>query len=296
MLEAATTRDRHDQRVGHQLRCHAVAHRQAGDTTREQVGHHRDIEPALGRPDVGEIGHPFLVSPNGRELWSRTVVANCRSRMLDGIDPDTARHGRSADHADGAVLAKSGRASAVRSCAARSASMLPADRARPTSRRRCGRSPGSSTLPREPSFHPPQHGRFGGRFSQAGKPGARRPALSTARPPARLNDATRQSRTLYRIPGEVPRGRFLGSHALRGAWRPVGEAGRFPAARAAFGRGQNRRARYRLPHHFLNAARYSRQRPGHGLPAPRPHRARHQLRRLEPKLSTEHSALHGDFR
>ena len=67
-LGLATPPDRHDQRVGHQLRGHAAAHRPADDTAREQVDHHGDIEPALGRPDIGEIGHHF---------WFCRVTANC---------------------------------------------------------------------------------------------------------------------------------------------------------------------------------------------------------------------------
>jgi hypothetical protein len=60
--------DRHDQRVGHELRRHGAAHGPADNAARKQVDDHRDIEPTLGRPDIGEIGHPFLVLSGGCEL------------------------------------------------------------------------------------------------------------------------------------------------------------------------------------------------------------------------------------
>src|SRR3981081_98061 len=47
---------------------HASAHRPADHPAREQIDHGRYVEPALGRPDVGEIGDPLLVRPLGREL------------------------------------------------------------------------------------------------------------------------------------------------------------------------------------------------------------------------------------
>jgi len=49
--------DRHDQCVGDELGRHGVAHRPADDAPREQVDHGRNIQPAFGGPDVGEVGH-----------------------------------------------------------------------------------------------------------------------------------------------------------------------------------------------------------------------------------------------
>jgi hypothetical protein len=58
-IRFATTPDRHHQCVGDKLRGHCSAHRPADDAAREQVDHRRDIEPAFGRPDISEVGHPF---------------------------------------------------------------------------------------------------------------------------------------------------------------------------------------------------------------------------------------------
>jgi len=55
--------DGHDQGIGDQLRHHVGIHGPAHDTTEEQVNDGNNIEPALGCPDVGEVGNPFLVWP-----------------------------------------------------------------------------------------------------------------------------------------------------------------------------------------------------------------------------------------
>ena len=59
------------------------AHRPADHPAREQVDHGRHIEPAFNRPDVGEVGNPFLIRPRGRELSVQQVgrygTAICRS-------------------------------------------------------------------------------------------------------------------------------------------------------------------------------------------------------------------------
>ncbi len=49
------------------------AHRPADHPAREQVDHGRHIEPAFNRPDVGEVGNPFLIRPRGRELSVQQV-------------------------------------------------------------------------------------------------------------------------------------------------------------------------------------------------------------------------------
>jgi hypothetical protein len=66
----------HHQRIGHELRGHAVLHRPANDATRVQVQHRSGIQPALGRPDVGEVGHPLLVGRIGLELTVQHVVGD----------------------------------------------------------------------------------------------------------------------------------------------------------------------------------------------------------------------------
>jgi putative transposase len=43
-------------------------HRPADEAAREQVDYGRNVEPAFGRPDVGEVGNPLLVRPLRSEL------------------------------------------------------------------------------------------------------------------------------------------------------------------------------------------------------------------------------------
>jgi hypothetical protein len=74
----SATPDRHHQRVGHELGGHGVAHRPADHPPGEQVDDGRAIEPALGGPDVGEVGHPLLVRSIGRELAIEHVVGDDR--------------------------------------------------------------------------------------------------------------------------------------------------------------------------------------------------------------------------
>jgi hypothetical protein len=58
------------------------AHRPADDPAREQIDHGRHVEPPLSRPDVGEVGDPFLVAASGR-FWSLErlgVIAGLRQQ------------------------------------------------------------------------------------------------------------------------------------------------------------------------------------------------------------------------
>ena len=66
--------DRYHQRVRNQLGRHRGAHRPTDDTAREQVDDGGRVEPALCRPDVGEVGDPFLVRRRGLELPIQHVV------------------------------------------------------------------------------------------------------------------------------------------------------------------------------------------------------------------------------
>jgi hypothetical protein len=63
----AAAPDRHDERIRDELRGHLRLHRPADDAAREQVDYGRNVKPAFGRPDVGEVGNPLLVSPLGSE-------------------------------------------------------------------------------------------------------------------------------------------------------------------------------------------------------------------------------------
>src|SRR5271156_2044328 len=70
----AASPDRHDERVGDKLRGHFRFHRPADDTAGEQVDDSRDVEPTFGRPDVREVGYPFLVRPLGYKLPAEDIV------------------------------------------------------------------------------------------------------------------------------------------------------------------------------------------------------------------------------
>jgi len=63
----APSPDRHHQRIGDELRRHRRAHRPADDAPGEEVDDGRHIEPALRRPDVGEVRDPFAVGSRGFE-------------------------------------------------------------------------------------------------------------------------------------------------------------------------------------------------------------------------------------
>ena len=110
-IRLAASPDRHDERVGDQLRRHAGAHRPADDAPREEVDDGRHIEPALGRPDVGEVGDPLLVRPLRRELAIEKVRRQGGQRA-DRLRPSAARAGEDEP-------AKPEPASGVRSCAGR---------------------------------------------------------------------------------------------------------------------------------------------------------------------------------
>ncbi len=75
----ATTPDRHDQRVGDELRRHRVAHRPADHTLGEQVDHCRHVEPAFDRPDIGEVGDPLAVRGIRAELAIEHIVRDYRA-------------------------------------------------------------------------------------------------------------------------------------------------------------------------------------------------------------------------
>ena len=72
-IRRAAPPDSHQQRVCNELRCHVGVHRPADHPVREQVDDGRYIEPASGRPDVGEVGDPLLVRPLGGKLGIQKV-------------------------------------------------------------------------------------------------------------------------------------------------------------------------------------------------------------------------------
>ena len=82
----AAAPDRHHQRVGDELGRHGRAHRPTHHPAREQVEHGRHIEPALARPDVGEVGHPFAVGRRRLEAAAEHVRRDRPRRSVSQID------------------------------------------------------------------------------------------------------------------------------------------------------------------------------------------------------------------
>ena len=58
----------HQHRVEHELAVNGWSRRPADNPAREQIHDDGQVEPALPRPNVGDIGDPGLVSPRHREL------------------------------------------------------------------------------------------------------------------------------------------------------------------------------------------------------------------------------------
>ncbi len=76
-----TTEVRHRERVQNQVGLHAILHRPANHGTIEQVDDDRQVEPALGRRQVRDVGCPGLVR-SGRLETSTQKILGDRQRML----------------------------------------------------------------------------------------------------------------------------------------------------------------------------------------------------------------------
>ena len=74
--------DRHHQRIGHELSGHGVAHRPSDHAAREQVDDDSDVEPPLGRSNVGEVDDPPLVGRLGGKLAVEDVVGDDRPQAV----------------------------------------------------------------------------------------------------------------------------------------------------------------------------------------------------------------------
>ena len=78
-VRLAAAPDGHHQGVHDQRGIPIGLHRPANHTAREQVQHNRHIQPALGGPDVGEVGQPLLVRMIRFEIPVEDVVGDDRS-------------------------------------------------------------------------------------------------------------------------------------------------------------------------------------------------------------------------
>lgn len=66
-LRRASPPDGHHECIGDQLRGHRRMHRPADDPSGEEIHHRRDVEPAFGGPEIGEVSDPFAVGRRGRK-------------------------------------------------------------------------------------------------------------------------------------------------------------------------------------------------------------------------------------
>jgi hypothetical protein len=86
----AASPDRHHESIRDELCGHRCAHRPADDTSGEQIDDGRDIEPALGSPDIGEVRDPFAIG-------SRCFEAAIENVGSDGTGLPFTQIGRATD-------------------------------------------------------------------------------------------------------------------------------------------------------------------------------------------------------
>src|SRR5215213_3102783 len=72
------------QRLKSQFLVQSLTHRPADHPPREQIEDHGEVEPALTRPDVRDIGVPFLVRTVRREVLLDQVGSDRKSMMAVG--------------------------------------------------------------------------------------------------------------------------------------------------------------------------------------------------------------------
>lgn len=77
---------RHGQRIGHNVRRHARFQRPADHFTVEQVEHDSQVQPALIRPQVGDVGAPDLVGRRRREVPVQQILGD--RQTMPGIRRD----------------------------------------------------------------------------------------------------------------------------------------------------------------------------------------------------------------
>ena len=100
----ASSPDRHHQSIGDELRGHGGVHRLADHAPGEQINDDRNIEPALRRPDIGEVSDPFTVGRGRSEATIEHVGSDGSCLSLPQIGRQTPRFAG----ARAAVLSKCG--------------------------------------------------------------------------------------------------------------------------------------------------------------------------------------------
>jgi len=74
------------QGISDQLHRHALRHRPTDDAAGKEVQHHRQIQPALVGPKVGDIAVSFLVLGTGAEVLCQQVVGHWQVMSALGGD------------------------------------------------------------------------------------------------------------------------------------------------------------------------------------------------------------------
>jgi len=64
------------QRIHCQASFHPITQTPADDASGEEIQNDGEIEPALGRPDIGDVDTPFLVGPRGRKVLAQNIRRN----------------------------------------------------------------------------------------------------------------------------------------------------------------------------------------------------------------------------
>jgi len=75
--------ERHLQRIGHQLAAHVIAHRPADDPAAEDVLDGNQVQPALPRAQIGDVGDPQPVRRRRQERPIDEVLAHADARNAD---------------------------------------------------------------------------------------------------------------------------------------------------------------------------------------------------------------------
>jgi hypothetical protein len=79
--------ERHLQRIRDELGAHVVGHRPTDDPTAKDVLHRDEVQPALPRPQVGDVRDPQAVGRRGEKGAVDEVLADADARHADRRAP-----------------------------------------------------------------------------------------------------------------------------------------------------------------------------------------------------------------
>ena len=86
--------DGHVQGSQHQVPIDGLAHGPADDSTRVEIEHHSQVEPALEGPDIRDGPSPLCVRSTGVELSVQHVLGNIQVVVTVGSDHKAPLRGR----------------------------------------------------------------------------------------------------------------------------------------------------------------------------------------------------------